>query len=58
MTGGETNRGIRMEHTQLRKPSSAQRKHTSPRQMALLAPSAKGTPPESQQPVPKHGKAL
>jgi hypothetical protein len=36
MTGGETNRAIGTEHTQLRKPSSAQRGNKGPQEMVLL----------------------
>ena len=42
----------------LRKPSSAQREHASPRESVLLTATAKGPPPQAQQSVPEYGQAL
>jgi hypothetical protein len=46
-----------MEHARLRKPSSAQLEHASPRDPTLLAPAAKSAPPQSQQSVPERREA-
>ena len=42
----------------LRKPSSAQREHASPRESVLLTATAKGPPPQAQQSLPEYGQAL
>jgi hypothetical protein len=45
MIGGEAHRGVRMEHSRLRKPSVGQSESTRPGDRVFLAAAAKGMPP-------------
>jgi len=54
MSGGEASVRKGMERSRLRNPALSQLEDARPRDPAFLAPSAKSTPPERQDPIPKH----
>src|SRR6516162_10523447 len=58
MTGGEADRGIRMEHSGFRNPSSTQRQRAVPGEPIFLAPATQSAPPQSQQALPEHREAV
>jgi hypothetical protein len=58
MTGGKANRGVRMEHSRLRKPSVSQGENTRPRERVLLATAAECTPPMPNQPIPEYAETI
>ena len=47
-----------MKHSRLGKPSLSQGEDACPRDSVLLAPAAKGTPPQHQHPIPKPAQTL
>jgi len=58
MTGGKANRGVRMEHSRLRKPSVSQGENTRPGERVLLATAAKCTPPMPNQPSAEYAETI
>src|SRR5229473_3490980 len=58
MTGGEACRGIRMEHSRLRKPVLSQGEDTLPGDRPFLAAAAKCMPPMPKHPIPEYAETV
>src|ERR1700733_2277573 len=58
MSGGEACIRKGMERTRLRKPALSQSESACPLDPAFLTPATNGSPPERDQPIPKHSQTL